>query len=295
MGSVISPARHKEMVVSTIVACHLIIVASRDQLWQKVIMDIQQIDLGENYVRTCLQDSKTLVIGFESGGGKVERPEENKPAWAQRTITNAGWDGLFILPKKMNWYQSPELWDFFKSMKATGFFANYERVVMYGSSMGGFGALAFSKLAGAELVVAIHPRTTLVERDLPWKSGFSRKLTYNQRGPRADVLHGLSPKTKVMIFVDPLKERDKSHADRVARRHANTDIVRVPLGGHGLPTILANLGILREAVTQSIAGEFDKKWFYQELRRRRELEAYHRNLKQAILRRSKLKGSVIEE
>lgn len=248
-------------------------------------MDISQIELGENYARTCLQGSDTLVISFEPGGWVVELPDKNQHAWAQNLVAQAGWDGLFILPKVMNWYQSPELWDFFKSMKKTGFLGGYRRIVMYGNSMGGFAALLFARLAGAHRVVALHPRSTLNNKVLPWPSEFSKQLSYNKTGPRADALHGLMPGIEVMIFVDPFHRRDKRHADRIAALHRDTELIRVPFAVHLVPQLLKNMGILSDVAQKAIGGRLDPKLFYKSIRARKEDEKYVEALNLALLRR----------
>ena len=256
-------------------------------------MDIEQIDLGDNFARTCLQGSDRLVVSFESGGGSVVRPGKNRKAWGQELVASAGWDGLHILPKIMNWYQSPELWSFFKMMNRSGFFHGYKEVMSYGSSMGGFGALAFAKLSESTRVIAISPRSTLNKNTLRWNSNFSRQLQYNQKGLRADALSGLTPEIDVMIFVDPLYQRDMRHARRIANHHNKTNLVRVPLLGHEIPKFLSDEQILGQVSRSAIAGEFDKAWFYQAIRWRRESAFYHKRFEKMQLRRSKAKSSVV--
>lgn len=249
-------------------------------------MDIEQIDLGEHLARTCTQGSDTLVVSFEIGGGDVNRSDENNVAWAQDVVANAGWDGLYILPKTMNWYQSPELWEFFRTMQKTGFFTGYKRVVMYGNSMGGFAALAFAKLSNAKRVVVFHPRTLLKHSELPWASKFSQKLKYNRTGPRADALNGLEAETDVMIFVDPLFKRDKAHANWICGGHKRTEIIRVPFIGHDIPTFLSSIGIISTVARSAIDGKFDHKWFYSAIRARRSNPDYLLRLRKASSGRS---------
>ncbi len=257
-------------------------------------MDIEQIDLGENFVRTCLQGSGRLVVSFESGGGKVERPDKDHPAWGQGLVANAGWDGLHVLPKIMKWYQAQELWDFFITMKKTGFFEGYKEVVMYGNSMGGFAAMAFAKYCNAKRVVAFHPRSTLAKWVLPWDSAFSNQLTFNRIGPPADALSGLEAGIDVLIFADPLYRRDYNHARRVAENHSETRIIRVPFIMHDIPAYLAEVKLLQKVARSAIQGCFDEAQFYQDIRGRRKSPLYQAHFKRYMLRRGQPKRAVIQ-
>jgi len=249
-------------------------------------VDINQIDLGENFARTRLQGSGTLVISFEFGGDEVDLTDADRAGFAQQMIHQAGWDGLFILPKRHCWYQSPELRTFFRTLRDIGFFDDYTRVVTYGFSMGGFAALAFAGLAGATQVVAFNPRTTLDASVLRWPSPLSLKLKYNRKGPRADVLSELPETTSVTIFVDPFSRRDKPHANRVLAAHKQTELVRVPFIGHGVPRFLKQEGLLKKTAFDAISGRFDRKWFYQAIRNRRLDAEYHVRMKAALALRS---------
>ncbi len=258
-------------------------------------MDIEQIDLGENYVRTCLQGSDRLVVSFESGGGRVERPESSRAAWGQALVANAGWDGLHVLPKIMKWYQAQELWDFFKTMRKSGFFDGYREVVMYGNSMGGFGAIAFAKYCCATRVVAFSPRSTLAKWVLPWDSAFSSQLTFNRIGPPANALSGLETGIDVMIFVDPFYDRDYSHARRIVENHAETKLIRVPFIMHDIPAYLAEAKILQQVARHAIDGDFNEAAFYKSIRGRRKSPFYQGHFKRYVLNRGKAKRAVIQQ
>ena len=239
-------------------------------------------------MRSCLQGSSRLVVGFQSGGrGRwLDRPE--RPAWAQALVANAGWDGLFTIPKVLDWYQADELRTFFKTMKKTGFFDGYDSVVTYGSSMGGFAALSFADIVGAERVVAYQPRTTL-RYTVPWPSSDSARLTYNRVGPHADVVDHLPSDTKVMIFADPFYARDWAHAKRVP----GAEVFRVPFSRHNVPWLFKEIGILGTVSRRAITGSLDRLWYNKALRGRRGTRIYKHNIEAALLRRSELKGAVI--
>ncbi len=256
-------------------------------------MDIEQIDLGENYVRTCLQGSERLVVSFETGGGMVERKNANRKAWAQGLVGDAGWDGLYVLPQIMTWYQAEELWGFFITMRKSGFFDGYKEVVMYGNSMGGFAALAFARFCRATRVVAFSPRATLSDKVLPWDSAFSSQLSFNRKGPQANALNGLKAGIEVLVFVDPIYDRDYGHARWIAKNHAQTKLIRVPFLWHDIPAYLAEINILPSVACGAIAGAFDEGQFYKDIRNRRKSPLYQGHFRRYLLNRGKAEGAVI--
>ena len=251
-------------------------------------MEIEELDLGNTIARSCLQGSGRLVVGFETGGNPRALARPERPAWAQKLVADAGWDGLHIMPKVMDWYQAAEVWQFFNTLQNTGFFDGYKSVVTYGCSMGGFAALAFAKLAGATRVVALQPRTSLREA-VPWHSYHSARMSYNRVGPRADALNGLAAGTEVLIFADPLHKRDWAHASRVT----SAEIYRVPFAGHNIPLLFKESGIMGEVSRQAISGSFSRRWYYAALRARRETTPYQKSLKAALLSRGQPEGAVI--
>ena len=248
-------------------------------------MDIQEIDLGNTVVRACLQDSTRLVVGFENGAGKAAQGGD---AWAQGIARYAGWDGLHIMPKTLNWYQASDLWDYFHLAGKTGFFEGYESVVTYGSSMGGFAAMAFAKLIGAQRVVAIQPRSTL-RWTLPWRSEQSDNMVYNRVGPHADAVDGLTPEMDVQVFADPFFARDWNHAKRVPR----ATLYRVPLVKHNVPRVLKEIGILSEVARRAIDGRLEPSWFREQMRGRGRSVHYQFCLEKALSRRQP-EGAVIK-
>ncbi len=250
-------------------------------------MDIQEIDIGNTMVRSCLQGSARLVISFEF----VALGEDpSKPAWAQDIVTREGWDGLYIMPKVLDWYQNNEIWEFFYAMKDSGFFEGYDSVVTYGNSLGGFAALAFSTLCGAERVVAMQPRTTL-RWGVPWPSEMSSKLDYNRTGPHADALGELDYETEFLIFADPFFARDWAHASRVP----GAQLFEAPFSGHIIPEYFTEIGIFYEVARRAINGELTASWYEKAMQAKTKSAIYQRGLAAELNRRGEAEGAVIEQ
>ncbi len=241
----------------------------------------EQVDFGGFYLRTRAQDSDTLVVCFENGGGRYRRADAPRFAFGEHLCAHAGLDSLHVMPKRMDWYQAPALRASLQRLRDSGFFTPYRRVVNFGSSMGGFGALAFGSLTGADQVVALQPRTTLFDSQLGWDSKFSRRHPVARRGRFADALRGLSPPCAVLVFADPLFSRDWRHARRVQQ----AQVIRVPGVKHAVPAFLAGIKQFRPHMIAAFHARFDPKQFYRDIRARRDSAQYQRYMRQHIAAR----------
>ena len=250
-------------------------------------MDIQNIDIGNTLVRSCLQGSSRLVVSFEF---LALGEDPAKPAWAQDIVANEGWDGLFIMPKVLDWYQNDEIWTFINAMKASGFFEDYDSVVTYGNSLGGFAALAFATLCGAERVVAIQPRTTL-RWGVPWPSEMSSKLEYSRTGPHADALKDLDYETEFLVFADPHYARDWAHATRVP----GARLFEVPFSGHAIPEYFTEIGIMYEVARRAISGVLEADWYDNAMQAKTKSALYQRGLAADLRRRGEAEGAIVEQ
>ncbi len=250
-------------------------------------MDIEEIDLGATVARSCLQGSKRLVVSFEFMPlGEVPY----RQAWAQDFVANAGWDGLFMMPMVLDWYQDQVIWDFFDAMQSSGFFEAYESVVTYGNSLGGFAALAFASMCNAERVVAIQPRVTL-RRAMPWPSEMSENLVYPRNGEHANALVDLQDDVEILVFADPYSARDWAHASCVPA----AKLFEVPLVGHEIPDFLLELGVFGQVARRAIAGQLDEGWFANVMQAKAQSRIYQRVLAAELRRRGKAEGAVVQQ
>ena len=69
---------------------------------------------------------------------------------------------IFIVAKQNHWWQVEGLDELCASVKR--FSRRFDRVVSYGSSMGGYGALLTAEAVGATHVLAVSPQTVISSR-----------------------------------------------------------------------------------------------------------------------------------
>jgi tetratricopeptide (TPR) repeat protein len=131
------------------------------------------------------------------------------------------------------------------SLRAT---VGNRRIVTFGSSMGGYAAILFGCLLGAEGCVALAPQTRL-DSKLPLSPPAGMPL----QAPELRRYLLESPSTNVRIFIGGSDLVDAYHAYRVADL-PNVEVSVLADAGHSVAETLAGTDILREVVAATLAG-----------------------------------------
>ncbi|MFH5776903.1 hypothetical protein ACHFJ0_21870 [Paracoccus sp. NGMCC 1.201697] len=217
-----------------------------------------------------------LVITFENLTGGVRRPDGYREGWGSTYFRKRGISHLCVKPKMADWYQKPDLPRTFRKLKRNGFFSPYSKILTYGASMGGFGALAYANLVGATSVLSLNPQSTMDRRKLPHETRFSLSQRQSWEGEFSDAAGRSSKAKSVYIFADMAFKPDRDQVERVIDK--NTCVFNVPHLGHGIAHFLQRMGILSTIVTQVIDEDVDRNGIREALRSRRSFPAYYNNL-----------------
>jgi len=111
--------------------------------------------------------AERLVVSFDNLSS-VRDPALDRGPWGYEFVRKAGWSQLGILAFRPDWFRDPALFAYLEGLRDSGFFARFRDVAFMGTSMGGYGACAFSSLAPGCTVIAFSPQSTLDERLVPW-------------------------------------------------------------------------------------------------------------------------------
>ena len=192
----------------------------------------------------------------------------DRSGFGQEFLRQAGVSAIHVMGAREDWYQYPEMAAAMAAVRAAT--AGAERIMTYGSSMGGYAAIRFADAAGANVVLALSPQYSIDPQKMPSET---RWLQDSQRiawRPEIDgrIICGVRP---VVVF-DPLED-----GDQVARIQDDIDIwpIRLPYVSHPASTYLAETGLLKVLVLQMLSGEFDTVAFEGEARRRRGTSGFY--------------------
>ena len=185
---------------------------------------------------------QTLVVTFDNMKSR-EQPGPGYP-FAFHPLAKVGHSHLGVVMSRRNdWFRHKAVDQFFDSLRARGFFDRFERIVFYGSSMGGYGALSFSAFCPGADVFAISPQSSLCPHHAPfedrYKNGFSRG---NWSGPFADGALAAHSARQVTVIYDPYEPLDQAHVDRLPQH--NLTRLRTPFLGHVPARHLKHMGLM---------------------------------------------------
>ncbi len=222
-----------------------------------------------------IQRGKTLVVTFDNLDIAMNKRAERRP-WGFEFIQAQGWSMLGVMAGGWTWYRDPWVSAEFDRLRDAGFFAQFERVVFYGASMGGYAACAFSGACAGADVVAISPQSTVDRRIVPWESRYKTVWGADFSGPYGDAAQVSGAARRITLLYDPFEPLDRQHAERFAGE--NVVKLRASLMGHRLGSSLSQMGILTPIILGALNGTLSEAEFYQRLRARREFPRYQREL-----------------
>ncbi|HEN8799555.1 TPA: hypothetical protein U8251_002130 [Pseudomonas putida] len=178
-----------------------------------------------------------------------------------RVLDGLGFGGKFLLDNKIDlisvkcnndsWFQTiPE--DSFELINQIIENKGYSTIVAYGSSMGGYAAIQFSKRFKCNIVLALSPQFSIIESfDKRWES-HAKKVEWKYNISSND----LESSCKYYVFYDP-HDLDKEHADRVLALSAEANVtnVAIPFAGHPVSHYLQETGVLKEVALSIFRGD----------------------------------------
>jgi hypothetical protein len=134
--------------------------------------------------------------------------------------------------------------------------------------MGGFGALTFADLIGADEVHAIAPQSTLQSNIIPKDNRFPKSRGWSFDGPFGDAVGKYRAAKRVFVYFDQADPMDGVQCNRLAA--PNVTFVDVPTAGHRVAEYLAKAKAIEKIIDAIETGEFDLNLFVSALHENRE-------------------------
>jgi len=178
-----------------------------------------------------------------------------------------GIDAIHVLSCDNRWYQYDELPRALAAIASAT--RNYERVIAYGSSMGGFAALHYGSACGATIGIALSPQYSVDPAVVPFERRWAddaARIAFRD--------HDIPALETEYIVYDPRDAHDRRHFALFAAR-APVEGIEVPHGGHPVAAYLSETGLLGPLLEATEAGALDAAAFTAELRRRRRRSGHY--------------------
>lgn len=209
--------------------------------------------------------SDRIVVCFH---GRIAKPEFLSGNFGESFLLRRGYDAIHFQTDVNNWYQSP---DIEKAIAAArGIIRSYPHCATYGSSMGGYAAVAFSGLLGADTVAAFVPQAS----PLPEKTRFERRWMDERAAivPIMDDLSGqISQTAKIYVAFDPFHLSDRLHANMIRNAAPATSFLHFPLVDHDVLRFIAEAGLQNQIPIDCINGTMDPRAYRNIVRSKRKL------------------------
>jgi hypothetical protein len=201
----------------------------------------QTIYQGEQLLAKLAQPAAgvdRLVVTFDHFVQRKEDFEHGKELF----FAKHGVAHLHVFTRTNHWFQTAESAELARVLGEVS--AGFREVVSYGSSMGAYGALAFSGALRANRVLAFSPQYSVDPAKVPfdkrWKMDRDAILDF----PRDQLAGLLNPDAVIEVFYDPFHKLDTEHARLIQQSHAKVSLVRLPCAGHPVTHVLRSSNLL---------------------------------------------------
>jgi hypothetical protein len=192
----------------------------------------------------------------------------DRPGFGEEYFRGREVDAIHVLSRDNRWYQHPELMDALAA--AAAMTTGYEKVIAYGSSMGGFAALRYGALCGATVGLALSPQFSVDPAVAPFDRRWADDVA--RIAFRDDAALPLLP-TQYVVF-DPRDAHDRRHFDLFAA-HSPTIPLPIVHGGHPVGSYLVETDMLRALLNLVEQGVAEPGAFLRELRDRRRRSGHY--------------------
>ena len=198
-----------------------------------------------------------------------------------------GYDTIAFKISNDDWFQSIPA-SLFSLIHKICHERQYQKKIAYGSSMGGFASIAFSRLLECTTVIAFSPQYSIDQSfDRRWTS-YAKRIAFKYRISQESI----APDCHFFVFYDN-KDPDHLHVSRLMQviSDKNLELIKLPFTGHPSAHYLAEVGLIKD-VAIKIANENNVEGI-DFLRSKKTSKSYLHSLSYNLAKRNKLKYALL--
>ena len=170
--------------------------------------------------------SRRAVVCFEPGRDRMDGFE---PTACPRFAARLGIDALTVQTARRDWFLSDRSEALEQALRAAT--APYDEITATGFSMGGYGALLYSRAIRARRVLAVSPQYCIDLGVAPWDPARHGKFArIGQPMPRPEDRGDRD--LRGVVLYDPTIRADACHAALIQAGFPRLVLVALPHGGH---------------------------------------------------------------
>ena len=197
--------------------------------------------------------SPVLLVAFDHWRPVQDHAE---PGFAEEFAVANGIDVLSVRCATNAWWQYPEMPEALTVI--AGFAADWDKIVTYGSSMGGYAALRYASALNAARAIAISPQYSIDPAKAPWEDRYDKEAGAIDFSRETAITPGAG--FAAVVVFDPINPCDARHVARI-RQDIALDEVKFPISGHPSFEFLKQIGIVAPVALGLIEGRYDRRKF----------------------------------
>jgi|KBSMisStandDraft_5_1062788.scaffolds.fasta_scaffold35435_5 hypothetical protein len=229
----------------------------REILYRSQALEVRRIIAG---------DGRRVVVTFDS---YHEPAGTDRPGFGEAFFQAEDITAIHVMSDCNDWFQHTEIKDALLIIKEACLGA--ERILAYGSSMGGYAALRFAGAIGAHAALALSPQYSLDPRKVPFETRWASDRRRIRFLPWIDG--PIQPGPSRIFAYDSALAADRCHAELLTAAAPMTAIT-LPHAGHPVGGFLNDIKLLRPLVLTALDGSFDPQRFRNAAHKRRTRSAH---------------------
>ena len=237
----------------------------------------KQIIFEDEHIRVIFLkgSSDTLVISF---GDLISRAK-GMSINAEKSLIKYQYNVIGIMPKQKSWFPKSSMLQMQQQIQPI--LQQFNEIVGYGGSMGGYAAIKYSNLLNMQKVVAFVPQYSIdpdVVDDRRYAEFFDVSI-HQEMQIQADEVDA---SREYIIVYDPYFAQDQEHFLKIKPLLPHLHVIHLPFTGHEALSVLASSQLLHDFVEKP----FEIHYFYRRVREvKKQSKFYYRHVIDALLER----------
>lgn len=218
--------------------------------------------------RIASDDQSRWVVTFDNYG---IGPGFNRSGFGEAFFRSRGVSAIHVLGRSDDWYQYSDVFLALEAVREA--ISGSDRIMTYGSSMGGYAAIRFADLVEANAVLAMSPQYSIDPARQPFDARWQQDAHRIAWMPEIDG--PVKCRCQPVVVFDP-KSMD---GNQVSRLSQDIRIVEIPLpySGHPATTYLQEADLLEPLVMAVLHDTLDPEFTRTEARARRKTSMAYLN------------------
>ncbi|MFT4020871.1 MAG: hypothetical protein QM666_05060 [Acinetobacter sp.] len=211
---------------------------------------MKKICFEDDYIRVIYKkcNSSKLVLTFTN----MVNLAKGLNFYAETPLEKLGLSAISFMAKQPNWYPYESMRNAITAIKLI--LNQFDTIVGYGGSMGGYAVLKYSKLLNLTRAIALDPQYSINQSDIDDKtySAYYNESTHkNMKLVHSDF----SKACEYVVIYDPYYTTDELHMQKILQEYSDIKVAHFKFSRHSTTSFLASTPALNYLINNKITPE----------------------------------------